>query len=507
MAIFGKKKQDEGAAQSGSNGAPDASAAVDEVFSPKKAKAFFDRARTVHDSTNYAYAMQLWLNGLRFEPNNLDGLNGFLSSASSFHADTEGEGKGKSAKALKDARAGITAKGAVGKYVFALFDFGARPTDMGAALKAGELAASLGLRAPATYILGKAFELAVQDKKQKKDTYVRLLEAFEKAEAFDLAVRAGGFAVQLDPADGELQNRIRNLGARATMSRGGFDETEEGGFRKNIRDAEKQRQLEEAERISKTEDVKDRLVAQSEAEYRERPDDVAVIERYGRALRERGRNADELKAIALYTKAYKDTGQFKYRQMSGEIQIRRARREVAKLREAAEAGGEGAREAFEKARQALLNLEINELELQVEHYPTELVLKYELGKRYFEVGKYNEAIEQFQLAQEDSKHRRSVLMYMARSFLALDGWLDEAIATFRRALEGVEDQKSDVGLEIRYGLMTALQRKAEAERDLEAADEADKLAGGIAIQSFGYKDIRERRDAIKKLIADLKSGD
>lgn len=506
MAIFGKKKAE---GQAGANGSSDASEAVDEAFSPKKAKAFFDRARTVHDSTNYAYAMQLWLNGLRFEPVSMDGLNGFLTSAGAFHAEAAEDGKGKTQKALKEARSGLTAKGRVGKYILALFDFGARPGEMGAALRAGELAAELGLRESATYVLGKAFEQAVQDKKQKKDTYVRLMNAFERAEAFDLAVKAGGFGVQLDPTDADLQNSVRNLGAQATMSRGGFDEVgEEGGFRKNIRDAEKQRQLEEAERISKTEDVKDRLVAQAEEEYKANPEDVPAIERYGRALRERGKNADELKAIALYSKAFKDTGQFKFRQMSGEIQIRRSRREVAKHRQAMEASPEdaGLGDAHQKARRALLDLEINELGLQVEKYPTELTLKYELGKRYYEIGKHNEAIEQFQLAQEDAKHKRGVLLYMARSFLALDGWLDEAIATFRRALEGLADEKSDVGLEIRYGLMTALQQKAADERDLASAEESDKLAGGIAIQSFGYKDIRERREAIKALIGDLKSG-
>lgn len=505
MAIFGKKKAEE---QEGVNGAADASEAVDEAFSPKKAKAFFDRAKTVHDSTNYAYAMQLWLNGLRFEPVSMEGLNGFLTSAAAFHAETGEDGKGKSVKALKEARAGLTAKGRVGKYILALFDFGARPADLGAALRAGELASELGLRDAAKYVLRRAFELAAADKKQKKDNYVRLMDAFEAVEAYDLAVEAGNAGVRMDITDADLQNRVRNLGARATMSRGGFDEVgEEGGFRKNIRDATKQRQLEEAERISKTDEVKDRLVLQAEEEYRARPEDIPTIEKYGRALRERGKNTDELKAISLYTKAYKDTGQFKFRQMSGEIQVRRSRREVSRHKHAWEAspGDEGLREAFEKSRRALLELEINELELQVEKYPTELTLKYELGKRYFEVGKLQEAIEQFQLAQEDAKHRRGVLLYMARAFLALDGWLDEAIATYRRALEGLDDEKSDVGMEIRYGLMAALQRKAETERDLTSAEEADKLAGGIAIQSFGYKDIRERREAIKKLIGELKS--
>ena len=40
-----------------------------------------------------------------------------------------------------------------------------------------------------------------------------------------------------------------------------------------------------------------------------------------------------------------------------------------------------------------------------------------------------------------------------------------------------------------------------------SAEEADKLASAIAIHQFNYKDIRARRDVLKKLIADLKRGD
>lgn len=507
LALFNKKKKENEAGE-GAGYVEKASEAPEEAFSERKAAEFFKHAKAAHDSLNYPYAMTLWLNGLRQYPMSKEGLEGFLTSAMTFNGSEQDEKSKK--KALKEARAGVNGKGRQGKFVLSLFDFGVNPTDLNAALKAAENAAALTCREAAQYLATHAFKLAAADpKKQKKEVFVRLMDAFEDIEAYDQAVQAGNSAMILDRSDGELANRVRNLGAKATMNKGGYDSVgEEGGFRKNIRDADKQRQLEEAERISKTEDVKNRLVAEAEAAYKERPNDIGTIEKYGRALRERGKNADELKAIALYTKAYKDTGQFKFRQISGEIQIRRARREVSRARQALEAAPENAeaRAKLEQASKALLELETSELKLQVEKYPTDLGIKYELGKRFAQAGMHNEAIEQFQLAQEDAKIRRHVLLAMAHSFMALGGWLDEAIETYRSALDGLADEKSDLGLEIRYGLMAALHEKGEKERDLAAAEEADKLAAGIAIQSFGYKDIRERRERIKALIGELKSG-
>ncbi len=43
-------------------------------------------------------------------------------------------------------------------------------------------------------------------------------------------------------------------------------------------------------------------------------------------------------------------------------------------------------------------------------------------------------------------------------------------------------------------------------RDLASGEEAEKIAASIFAQSIGYKDIRARRDAIKKLVAELRAA-
>jgi len=53
--------------------------------------------------------------------------------------------------------------------------------------------------------------------------------------------------------------------------------------------------------------------------------------------------------------------------------------------------------------------------------------------------------------------------------------------------------------------MDALAAKAEKDNDEQAAMRADKIAAGIAIQQFSYRDVRERREQIKALLAEIKA--
>ncbi len=499
MAIFGKKiATGAGDGDGGDGGGNDTPA-----FDAKKARAFLDRAGVVHESGNYEYAMQLWLNGLGWDPTNFDAVKNFLRSADAFLQENP---KGKLDKGT---RSGLTSKGDVRKFVEALFDYGLKKNDGGAALRAAEGAAKLGLRQAGTFLGQHALALAQQESKQRKDTYVKLLDAFEKLDAFQLAAQAGELATRIDNSDGELQNRLRNMLAKNTMSQGGFDQTgEAGGFRRNIRDAEKQAQLEQEDSIVKSGTVKDQIVARIEAELAARPNDLPTVTKLVSALLDRGKPADELKAMALLGKAYKDNpSQYRFRKLSGEIQVRRAQRHVEKLRAAAQApdATPEAVERLKEAEKALFQLEMKELQEQVLNYPTDLGLKFQLGKLLAGSGDHNGAIEQFQQAQDDAKIRRQVQFEMGRSFLALGGWDDAAVGTFRAGLDGIPDETTPLGMELRYGLLCALQAKALSERSQEAAEEADRIAAGIAMQKFSFRDVRERREQIKALIAEMKA--
>lgn len=495
MAFFGKKNNNSNA-DDNNEGVP-----PPESFSPKKAKAFFDRARTVHDSENYEYAMQMWLSGLRWDPSSMEGLNGYLKSSEVFAVENPKKGVSRETKSA------VATKGDVGKYINALLDFGIKRLDTSNAIKVTSAAAKLNLVEPSKMLGEHALKLALNDPKPKKDMFVKLLDAFESVGAYQLAAVAGENACKLDPADADLQHRVRNMLAQSTMTSGGYDDSESGGFRKNIRDADKQLQLEQEDSVAKTESTKDAIVERTRQEHEARPDDIPTLEKYAKALISRGKGTDELKAMTLFNQAHKQTGSFRFRKQAGEIQLQRARRALEKLQATAQNNPDNAeaREKLEKATEQYNKLQIDELKLQVENYPTDLSLKYKLGKILFDRGEYNEAIEQFQLAQNDPKIRREVLNLMGKSFRALGGWEDAAITTYEQALDGITDENSELGLDIRYGLMDALAAKAEKDNDEQAAVRADKIAAGIAIQQFSYRDVRERREQIKALLAEIKA--
>lgn len=503
MAIFGFGKKaetpDDGKADDSKVVKPDAGKIA---YSPEKAAKFYEHARVKHETGAFDYAMSLWLRGLKFDPADMKATQAYFQSAASFLSEATGKKKGIDKDLLNE----FKAKSELDKYLLAIYEWSVEPMDPVAAITATEQAGKIGLTEPTRWIGERALALALKDKKPRKDWFVKLKDALSRVGIFDKAAIAADAAYKLDPNDSDLGTEARNLAAKMAMSTGGFDQTgESGGFRSNIRDQEKQRKLEDAERIVKTEETLDRVIADAEADHVRRPDDPAVLNVFAKRLLERGTPADQQRAYALLMGAFEKFKQFNFRQAAGEIRIRQQKRRAIDAKAHAEANplDDEAKALARKEAEALIELEIAELKLRFEAYPTDVGIKYELGRRYFARGNYDECIGFFQESQNDPKYRSASQNMLGQAFLRID-YVDEAIETFRRALEQ-RDLSNELQMELKYNLMLALVRKADASRDLLAAEEADKLASSIAVVQFNYKDIRTRRDTLKKLIADLKA--
>ncbi len=470
-------------------------------FSPEKALRFFTHAKTVHETENFEYAVQSWLNGLRWDPSSLSGLEGFFGSMDGWLAKSGNKAVGK------EVYRSVSGKGDVDRYLYALLEWGHRPAEVMLGVRVLEQAAKLRLTEPGTWVGVRVLAAALRDKKTRKDVLLKIAECFSTLGAYDRAVHAAEAALNMDRTDGQLQAYIRELAAQATMTRGGYDKTgQAGGFRENIRDAQKQQQLEEADRISKTDETIDRLLLAAKTELESRPGDLPTIEKYCKLLLERGRPQDEERAHVLYMRAHADSKAFRFREMAGDIRIRQARRKIQSLKKMLEGAPqeESGQRMLAQAQDEMARLELEEYKLRVEAYPSDLTRKFELGKRFFAVGEFNESITCLQEAQADPKNRVPALLMLGQSFLRIQ-WIDESIGTFRQALE-MRDVMPETNLELRYWLMVALQTKGESDRDLDSVVEADKLASSIAVQQITYRDIRVRRDAIKKLLGDLRAA-
>lgn len=507
FGLFKKKDEEPGKGGSGNTGggAPEGGSPESGAkFTPNPATArkFFDPARTVHDSTNYEYAMTLWLQGLGKDPTSMSGLEGFVASAEAFAAENP-KLKGPTKEQTKN----FEGKTQVDRYLQALLNWGVKTSDYQLAIKALEAAAKLGLDEPAYFIGTRALRSALEDPKVKKDQLVTLMQLFSQIGAFDRAVQAGEAACRLDPTDAKLQAETRNLSAQATMNRGGYDKSgAAGGFRANVRDIEAQRKREEEERLVKSEDALDRVVMNSKADYETRPNDPATIQKFAKSLLERGTAEDEAMAFKVLMKGFETTRTYRFKQLAGDIKLRVQSRKIIELRDAAKETPEGSeqRKQYMSALRQFREAEIKEFEERVENYPTDLKLKYELGRRYYDVGNHEKAIEQFQVAQQAPGIANLVQNLLGQSFLSM-GWLDEAEGTFRRAIETHEVPGDDLGLSLRYNLMVTLTKRATEAREIAAAEEAFKLASGIAIQQINFRDIRERREQLQNLVKELRT--
>lgn len=504
---FFKKKEDEKPAAPGAQGPggettgklPTAGG-EDAQYSADKAEKFYQHARTAHDSSSFEYASSLWLQGLRWDPGSMTGLDGFFRSASSFNNENP---KGYSKDTIKQ----FEGRTDVDRYLAGLLAWAnSKFEDAGLAVRATEAAAKLALP-EATHRVG-SMALNAARLKGKKDHFIKLKDCFQKVGAFDKAVEAGEAAVRVDPADGQLASEIRNLAAQATMSRGGYESSgQAGGFRANVKDLERQRQLEDAERIVKTEDTLDRLINDAKAEHQRRPGDIPTTQVLIKRLLERGKDEDERLAREIAKNAYEQTKEFRFRETFGDINLRRKARKLAEYKHAAAGKPDDAQvqDLYRRAREQFLKEELEEFKLRVDAYPTDQKWKFEVARRAYELGDIDTAIPLFQQAQQDTRYRVQALSMLGEAFLKID-YVDEALQAIQEALEAHKVTTDDVGMGLNYSMMVALQAKAQRERDVQAITTADKIASTIAMQQFNYRDIRQRRDAIKKLLAELRAA-
>lgn len=503
MAIF-KKKNDSPTGSAATDPGADIPESADAATQPdpRKAKAFFERAQTVHETTNYEYAMTMWLAGLARDWSNFDAMERFFQTTAAYlRENPKAKGPSKDqAKAVRDT------KGPASRFVSALLEWGTSPGDWSEGLRATEEAVKLGQHEQAIWLGDRVLGKALEDRKTKKASMVKLMELLRQAGGFDLAVKAGEYACRLDPTDARLQADVRNLSAEETMSKGGYDQTgEAGGFRRNIRDLEEQRRLEDAERVVKSEDTLDRVVSDAASDYQSRPNDLAAIQKYAKLLLERDKPGDLKIAHNVLMRGFNETHNYRLKQQAGEIRLRAGRRKLSEMRTRLQQNPDNAELAaqVESATRELAQAEIGEYRERVANYPTDLALKFEFGRRLFDAGEYEQAIQQLQEGQNAPGKQVDALLYLAQSFEKL-GWNDEAEQTYRKALSDPASLTQELLLAARYGLMTSLEARARDMRDLDAAEEALKLASSIAIQQIGYRDVRDRRTDLQALVKELR---
>ena len=499
LALFGKKK-------SGGNGETDESTSGAFNRDDRKASEWFKHARVAADGYNYDYAIECFINGLRFDVDNMNvheelweiarrrKVNG--GKPAGMKDKMKSLGKDPVSKML-DAEKVMAMDPLNVQQVLVVLDRIADVIEVEDEVALGDLVLWLG---------GEFLDQARSATKPRRDTFIKAKDIFRRAGVHKRAVEACRLALSLSPQDAKLHRDLKEHLTEQAITEGNYDTGgEEGGFKQSVRNMGEQRALEQEEGIAATSDVLDEVIARCREQYKANSDDLALLSKLVDALRKREIDETENEAVTLLVGAHEQTGQYQFKVSSGDIQMKQLTRHLRELKKAHEKAPTDlqVRKAYSEAARHKLIFELEEFADRVRNYPTHLGLRYQYGVRLFQAQRYEDAISAFQQSKGDPKVRAASHCYLGQAYVKQD-WLDEAIETLNDGIKAHALTDDRMGMELRYYLMDAMERKARADSSIDLAGEARKIASQLLQTDITYRDIRKRMNAIRALEDELK---
>jgi len=244
----------------------------------------------------------------------------------------------------------------------------------------------------------------------------------------------------LKPNDADYIRLLKNAMALDSMKSDKWEEVAEkgGSFREIVKDIKQAVILEQKDKAFKSDKDIDALINDLLEKIKVEPQNI----NYYRALAKYYTQKEMFdEAIATVEKARQvSPGDPELDNLLSSIKIQRFNSEINKLKET---GDQAAVDAKIIERDQFV---FDDLQERVKRYPNDLRLRFELGVIYYENDYFNEAIQQFQLAQRNPKNRLRALYYLGMSFYKKNQ-IDLAIEQLEGALaEAVtmDDVKKDI---------------------------------------------------------------
>ena len=484
VALFGKKKSEDEVPSGIADGGwrPQ----------PEKAAKFFEHARTVAQTGNYSYAIDMYARGLRFEPDNMAVHIALYETAVRYFNE-----KGKSASG-KEIRA-IDGPNPADKMAVAEFAWAKDINNIALAMKLMQAIGKAGEKEFGQWLAPRLFAMMLKAKKQTKALYTQGKDLFGGVDAWKEAFAAAERAIQIDPSDSNLISELNELSAQRTISEGGFNQAKSkdgGDFRRHIKDADKQSALEDAESLSGGAGS-ERAIDRARNEVEENPDSAEAVNKYAQLLRRLDTPEDDEKAAEVYLKGFESTQQYRFKMAAGDIKMNRLTKRIRKLDESEPNSDDAG-----TLRAELLELRSVEFNERVAKYPTDRGIKFELGAIEYDRGNFEDAMAMFQQCKDESKYRTRATHMLGKCF-AKESWHQEAVGEFREAIEKLDGTEKDSELRIRYDLMLSLIDLARHEKSVENAREAAEICSAIVRKDISYRDIRKMRKEVDTLIKEL----
>lgn len=341
--------------------------------------------------------------------------------------------------------------------------------------------AAEALDMPQTAVM--SLEVLWQQNTKDKETTIRFSEALGKIGEVKVAER-----VLLDlraalPNDPDVLQALKNSSAARTLGEGGYQEIGkgDGSYRQILKNEDEAKGLEQENRVQKTEDTTERLIAEYESRLKTEPKNGKLL----RSLAELYTQKKQFdRAAATYeTLRALDTGaDAGLDRAIGDLNVRKLDQELAGLDVTAPDYAE---------KSAALNAEklafqLSECQKRVEKYPTDLGFRFELGTLYLKTGKIGEAISEFQKAQGNPHKRIAAMSGLAQCF-ARRKMNDLAAKTLQNAIKEklvLDDEKKDLIYQLGC-VFEAMSKREDAIEQFKLIYETD----------IGYRDVAAKVDA------------
>ncbi len=447
-----------------------------------KGKAFFDQADQVAETANWDYAIEMCVEGLKREPGNLERGHRKLREIAMKRKIQGGKAPGM-IEQLKRRSGKDPAENLANASYFLAKD----PGSVFFMEQVMQAAGAMGLAEVVRWVGEILIESQRQAKKPNKRICLVCTDTMEKFEHYDLAVQACSLAQQAAPNDANIETRMGHLGAKYTMAKGGYGD-KESDFTSAVKDMSVQAELLEKDSLVKGKSFLEQQLAKAKEEYQADPTVAGKINALVDALVKFEDPAYENEAIDVLTKAFEDSKSYRFKMRIGDIRIRQLSRQYRKLRDAGEKDG------AKKLAKQQLEFEIEEYAERAKNYPTDLGIKYELGRRLLLAGRYDDAIGSLQQAQRDPRRHVSVMNYLGQAFMKKQWW-QEAIDTYEKVTQG--DLSEDRLKEIRYNLGCCYEQLGDLTK-------AQEQFSHVAQVDFNFKDVRQRVEAIRTKISQQK---
>jgi tetratricopeptide (TPR) repeat protein len=477
-------------AQPGPNLLPPLSTAV-----RQRLQTVFEHARRCVEKGEYDYAHDLLTQCVVEDPGNLIYLQHFLGNLAQKYGNNK-RGARLAGLKLKSSRHALTKAASRGQwreaFQAACDALRYNPWDTPTLIAVADACQEIAAYESEIFMMRWALDV------DNKDPVVarRAAIAFARMGQFDAAISCWRRVEQVKPGDQEASKAIAKLSVEQTIQKAGYNtdllksDVAAGNLEEAVRASMNRGRKEVAAEVQSN--LADAALEESLlAAIHAQPAEVGNYVELARVFTLQQRLAD---AERILTQALAVTGggDLTVREKLEDAQLARMQQQMSVATRRAEQ--EKTEEAVELAKR--MAAQANQVELEIyaaraARDPNNLLLQFELGMRFKRAGKYREAIQAFQIARDDARHRAETQLQLGESFQHIRQF-KLALASYEAAIEAADTQQPDVK-------KLSLYRAGVLSAEFKDVDRAEKYLTELAAIDFGYRDVADRLDKLASL--------